>query len=67
MLHSSDKRDGALLPDVVAFEEFRAQFGDTGNWHPEEHKEFLRILKACKYDYGDAVMVWHSSARMVPP
>ncbi|XP_075265909.1 uncharacterized protein LOC142358387 [Convolutriloba macropyga] len=49
--------NGTLLPEVVAFEEFRAEFGDTGNWHEEEHKEFMRILRACKYDYGDAVMV----------
>mmetsp|Transcript_32323 Transcript_32323/g.83738 ORF Transcript_32323/g.83738 Transcript_32323/m.83738 type:complete len:495 (+) Transcript_32323:188-1672(+) len=46
---------GTLLPEVIAFEEFRAEFGDYGNWHPEEHKEFMRILKACRYDYGDAV------------
>mmetsp|Transcript_1733 Transcript_1733/g.5017 ORF Transcript_1733/g.5017 Transcript_1733/m.5017 type:complete len:395 (-) Transcript_1733:869-2053(-) len=49
--------NGTLLPEVVAFEEFREEFGDTGNWHEEEHKEFLRILRACKYDYADAVMV----------
>mmetsp|Transcript_14975 Transcript_14975/g.35698 ORF Transcript_14975/g.35698 Transcript_14975/m.35698 type:complete len:475 (+) Transcript_14975:271-1695(+) len=49
--------NGGLLPEVIMFEEFRAEYGDTGNWHPEEHKEFLRILKSCRYDYGEAVMV----------
>lgn len=49
--------DGGLLPEVEAFDDFHAQHGPTGGWHPDDHAEFERILKACKGDYSHATLM----------
>ncbi|KAA6427414.1 MAG: hypothetical protein FRX49_02078 [Trebouxia sp. A1-2] len=46
-----------LLPEVEAFEDFHEQHGPTGGWHPDDHSEFERILKACKGDYSHATLM----------
>jgi hypothetical protein len=42
---------------VVEYEEFMAQHGETGGWDPEDHEEFVRILKACAGDYVQATNI----------
>lgn len=45
------------MPEVQAFEEFHEQHGPTGGWHPDDHSEFERILKACKGDYSHVTLI----------
>lgn len=30
--------------------------GPTGGWHPDDHKTFMEVLKACKGDYHSAAL-----------
>ena len=45
------------MPEVEASEDFHEQHGPTGGWHPDDHSEFERILKACKGDYSHATLM----------
>lgn len=47
-------REG-LLPEVVEYEMFEEEYGPCGNWHAEDHAEFMRVLKENKNDYAAAV------------
>ena len=51
------QQGGGLLPEVEAFDDFHEQHGPTGGWHPDDHSEFERILKACKGDYSHATLM----------
>ena len=46
------ERSHGLLPEVVEYETFEEEHGVSGNWHPEDHAEFMRILKDTKHDYA---------------
>jgi hypothetical protein len=35
----------SLLPEVVAYDEFVAQHGATGGWHPDDHNMFVALLR----------------------
>lgn len=48
---------GCLAPEVVEFEEFVAERGETGGWPKEDHEEFVRVVQACGGDYARAVAV----------
>ncbi|KAL0023783.1 hypothetical protein WJX77_004812 [Trebouxia sp. C0004] len=51
------KHGGGLLPEVEAFQDFHEQHGPMGGWHPDDHSEFERYLKACKGDYSHATLM----------
>ena len=51
------QQGGGLLPEVEAFEGFHERHGSTGGWHPDDHSEFERILKACRGDYSHATLM----------
>ncbi|KAF5834800.1 hypothetical protein DUNSADRAFT_8441 [Dunaliella salina] len=51
------QNSSSLAPEVIEFEEFLAKHGETGGWHPDDHAEFVNILKACGGDYTHAVKV----------
>lgn len=36
---------GALAPEVAEFDEFVLAHGETGGWDPQDHEEFVSILK----------------------
>lgn len=40
---------------MIEFEEFLEKHGETGGWHPDDHAEFVNILKACGGDYTHTV------------
>ena len=42
---------------MEAFDDYHEEHGPTGGWHPDDHSEFERILKACKGDYSHATLV----------
>lgn len=35
----------ALLPEVLEFDAFAAEYGSAGGWHPDDHAQFLRLLQ----------------------
>lgn len=47
----------SLPVEVAACDDFLARQGHTGGWQSEEHAEFLRVLKACRGNYGHCVTV----------
>lgn len=58
----SKAQGGALAPEVVAFEEFvAATGGDAGGWDPEDHAEFVRILKVNGPDRWNDVLSIHNT------
>jgi hypothetical protein len=52
-----------LLPEVVEFDAFEEEYGHHGNWHEEDHAEFVRVLRSNKGDY--AATVFQCSESMV--
>lgn len=52
-----------LLPEVIEFDAYEEEFGTEGNWHSDDHKEFLRVLQSHKGDYATTVL--ECSERMV--
>lgn len=42
---SSGSCSSTLLPEVVAYDEFVAQHGATGGWHPDDHNTFVALLR----------------------
>jgi hypothetical protein len=49
--------DGStLLVEIVEFDAFAEEYGPTGNWHPDDHMEFLRVLKQHRGDYSATVI-----------
>jgi hypothetical protein len=48
-------RPEGLLPEVVEYEMFAEEHGQSGNWHSEDHAEFMRVLKENKNDYAATV------------
>ncbi|GLC59486.1 hypothetical protein PLESTB_001492500 [Pleodorina starrii] len=50
-------RGGGLAPEVEEYEEFMAEHGPTGGWDPEDHEEFIAILRSCDGDYSHAVAI----------
>lgn len=44
-----------LLPEVVEYESFEEEHGASGNWHAEDHAEFMKVLKENKHDYAATV------------
>lgn len=49
--------DRGLPPEVVEYDDFVEEHGETGSWDPEDHKEFLKLLKACQGDYGQTLVL----------
>ena len=45
-----------LLPEVIECDAYADEYGPTCNWHEDDHKEFLRILKSHRGDYAAAVL-----------
>jgi hypothetical protein len=41
-----------LLPEVVAYDNFVAQHGATGGWHPDDHNTFVALLRRSRYTAG---------------
>ena len=39
-----------LLPEVVEYDDFLADWGGTGGWHPDDHAQFTQILQSAKGD-----------------
>eukprot|EP00892_Ulva_mutabilis_P007778 jgi/Ulvmu1/5372/UM022_0167.1 len=61
---SAGKRGGqGLLPEVIEFDAYEEEYGTEGNWHSDDHKEFLRVLHCHKGDYAATVL--ECSQRMV--
>uniref|UniRef100_A0A383VQX3 Uncharacterized protein n=1 Tax=Tetradesmus obliquus TaxID=3088 RepID=A0A383VQX3_TETOB len=52
---SSGSCSSTLLPEVVAYDEFVAQHGATGGWHPDDHKTFVALLRRSRGDYSAAL------------
>lgn len=52
-----------LLPEVIDFDAYEEQYGTEGNWHSDDHKQFLRVLHSHKGDYAATVL--ECSERMV--
>ncbi|KAG2496248.1 hypothetical protein HYH03_005846 [Edaphochlamys debaryana] len=48
---------GSLAPEVRAYDDFMAEHGPTGGWDPEDHEEFLAVLKSCGGDYAHTVAI----------
>lgn len=44
-------------PDIVAHDDYVAEFGPTGGWHPDDHASWVRVLRLCKGDAAVAVEV----------
>ena len=51
------QQGGGLLPEVEVYDDFHELHGPTGGWHPDDHAEFERILKACRGDYSHATLM----------
>lgn len=45
-----------LLPEVIEFDAYEEEYGTEGNWHADDHKEFLRVLQKHKGDYAATVL-----------
>jgi hypothetical protein len=41
-----------LLPEVVAYDNFVAQHGATGGWHPDDLNTFVALLRRSRYTAG---------------
>lgn len=63
--HHQDVLQGGqgLLPEVIEFDAYEEEYGTEGNWHSDDHKEFLRVLHSHKGDYAATVL--ECSERMV--
>ncbi|KAL4432173.1 hypothetical protein ABPG77_005935 [Micractinium sp. CCAP 211/92] len=48
------KPSSSLPPEVMAYDTFLRRHGPTGGWHPEDHAEFERILRACRGSHAHA-------------
>jgi hypothetical protein len=47
--NSSSSCSSTLLPEVVAYDDFVAQHGATGGWHPDDHNTFVALLRRSRY------------------
>lgn len=48
---------------MIEFDAYEEEYGTQGNWHSDDHKEFLRVLQNHKGDYATTVL--ECSERMV--
>lgn len=45
-----------LLPEIVEFDAYVEEYGVTGGWHEDDHREFLRHLRHHRGDYSATVL-----------
>jgi hypothetical protein len=41
---------------VIDFDVYDEKYGPNGNWHPEDHQEFVQLLRANRGDYAATIL-----------
>lgn len=55
-MQAAPRERAGLLPEIVEFDAFAEEYGATGGWHEDDHREFLRHLRHARGDYSAAVL-----------